>query len=114
MDVKLENGGVEYSVSGTPIYIDSIDEIVQRIELSCCMKKGDFPLCKNLGCYFQGLSTDDIQKEKLTMIFREATMNIPYSNLEVVECSKNDSKILAKIKVSYGLKTAYTEVSVNV
>ncbi len=115
MDVKIENGAVKYSDSCVPVYISSVDEIVQRVKISCCMKKGDFVLNKNLGC-FGGIGDvdDNMLKDKLTMIFKEATINIPYSDLEVVECEREGSKIFAKIKISCKDKSAYTEVSVDV
>ena len=120
MDVKIENGAIKYSDSCVPQYIDSLDEIVQRVRIACCMKKGDFALDKNLGCFADDLSIndlsidDDLKKDKLTMIFKEATLNIPYSDLEVVECRGENSTIVAKIKISCNDKTAYTEVSIDV
>ena len=126
MDVKIENGAIKYSDSCVPQYIDSLDEIVQRVRIACCMKKGDFALDKNLGCFADDLSIndfdidddmnidDDLKKDKLTMIFKEATLNVPYSDLEVVECRVENSTIVAKIKISCNDKTAYTEVSIDV
>ena len=115
MDVKIENGAVKLSESCVPLYINSVDEITQRVKISCCMKKGDFSLDKNLGCFTDNLNvSDEMLKEKLTMIFKEATINIPYSDLEVVECEVKNSKIVAKIKISCDDKTAYTEVSIDV
>ena len=115
MDVKIEDGAVKYTDSCVPLYINSVDEIVQRVKISCCMKKGDFVLNKNLG-YFGGIgdASDEMLKDKLTMIFKEATINIPYSDLEVVECERSDSRIVAKIKISCKDKSAYTEVSIDV
>lgn len=115
MDVKIENGAVKYSDSCVPLYINSVDEIAQRVKISCCMKKGDFVLNKNLGCFGSvGEVDDDRLKDRLVMIFKEATINIPYSDLEVVECKRSDTKIVAKIKISCKDKSAYTEVSVDV
>lgn len=115
MDVKIENGAVKYLESCVPQYIGSVDEIVQRVKISCCMKKGAFVLNKNLGCFGDiGDVDDDRLKDKLTMIFKEASINVPYSDLEVVECERNTSKIVAIIKISCKNKTAYTEVSVDV
>lgn len=115
MDVKIENGAISYTESCVPRYISSVDEIVQRVKLACCMRKGDFSLCKNLGCFDYKLNpSDEMLEQKLTMIFEEATINIPYSDLEVVHCEEKDSKIVAKIKISCNDKTAYTEVSIDV
>lgn len=114
MDVKIENGAVMYSDSCVPQYINSVDEIVQRVKISCCMKKGAFALNKNLGCFFDNLNVDDMLNDKLTMIFKEATLNIPYSNLEVVESNASGTSIVAKIKISCADKTAFTEVSIDV
>ncbi len=115
MDVKIENGAIAVNHCGEPVYIDSIDEIAQRVFVACTVKKGSFVLDKTLGSYAHTVDRNSsLLKEKLTMIFKEATIDIPYDELIVEDVVKNDDTLNVKIRVVCFDESACTEVSLDV
>ena len=115
MDVKIENGEIAVNHCGEPLYIDSITEIAQRVFVACTVKKGSFVLDKSLGSYAHTVDRNSsLLKEKLTMIFKEATIDIPYDELVVEDVVKNENTICAKIRVVCADESACTEVSIDV
>lgn len=115
MDVKIENGAIAVNHCGEPLYIDSVDEIAQRVFVACTVKKGSFVLDKTLGSYAYTIDRNSsLLKEKLTMIFKEATIDIPYDELIVEDVIKNDDTLSVKIRVVCLDESACTEVILDV
>ncbi len=114
MDVKIENRDILLDSCGEPVYINGIEEIAQRVKIVCTLKKGDFVYDRELGRYDIAFDSDEqMLCDKLEMIFKEATIDIPYSNLQVISVQKNDRNIIAKIEITCGIESATTEVTIN-
>lgn len=114
MDAKIENRDMVIDSTLSPVMCKNEDEILQRIFIACSMKKGSFILDKTLGSFAYTVDLDDpMLCEKLTMIYKEATVEIPYSDLEVVSVDKTKTPPIARIKVLLNSEVFYTEVTVN-
>ncbi len=114
MDVKIENRDIVLSSCGNPVYITSMDELCQRVKIACSVIKGEFPFDRKLGRYPAVIDAkDERAKDKLEMIFKEATFDIPYSDLKVIDVINSDYGITATVEIYCGKKTATTEVTIN-
>lgn len=115
MDVKIKDKDTEIGANGDPVYIDGIKEILQRVKIACTIKKGSFPFDRQLGSYAHTLNLDDdLLIQKLEMIYKEATIDIPYSKLEVVSVDKNALTPTALVRVTCLNQSGETEVTINV
>ncbi len=111
MDVKIENGDIAVNTNGEPIYISFVEEIAQRVKIACSVKKGDFRYDKNLGLYPYDIDFyEDDAKEKLSMVFKQASVDIGYTDLVVESITQEDGYYLAKVRVECGKNHALTEV----
>lgn len=114
MDVKIENKDIKISHTGTPLYIDEVEEIAQRVKIACSVRKGSFIYDRELGSYAHTLDVDDeMFIEKLEMIYKEATIDIPYTKLRVVSVDKTAVPVVAYVEVVCGTKSVVTEVTIN-
>ena len=114
MDVKIDNKDTALDGCGNCVYINSVSELAQRVKIACTVKKGDFLYDRQLGRNACSISADDpMLKEKLEMIFKEATIDIPYTDLSVLSADSSKGVITAKIKITCGSSSATTEVEVN-
>lgn len=114
MDAKIENKDTRILPSGEMEYVDSEAELCQRIEIACTVNKGSFAYDRKLGCENGEFEIDDIRlKEKLAMIFKEATIDIPYTDLSVLEVYEKDGEHFAKIEIVNGIDIVVTEVNVD-
>lgn len=112
MDVKIENKDIALKPNGDTVYISSMDETVQRVKIACSINKGSFIYDRNIG--FDTISTDDeVDKDKLEMIFCEAVIGIPDTVVQVIDAKKSGNRITATLKIQQGDNTAETEVTVN-
>ncbi len=115
MDVKIENGALAVTHCGKPVYIDSIQELAQRVYIACTVKRGSFVLDKTLGSYAHTVDINSpLLREKLTMLFMEATIDIPYDELVVEDVTKNSTTLDVKLRVVCADESACTEVSIDV
>lgn len=115
MDVKIMDKDTALGVDGAPVYIDSVEEILQRVKIACTIKKGSFPFDRQLGSYAHTLSLDDdLLTQKLEMIYKEATIDIPYSQLEVLSVNKDALTPTALVRVTCLNQSGETEVTINV
>ncbi len=111
MDVKIENGDIAVNTNKEPIYISAVEEIAQRVKIACSVKKGDFCYDKNMGCYPYDIDfSEDDAKEKLSMVFKQAIVDIGYTDLAVESIKQEEGYYLAKVRVECGKKHALTEV----
>lgn len=114
MDVKIDNGDIVTKACGDALYIDGMDEIMQRIKIACSVKKGTFIYDRNLGSEGYTVSFDDsMLKSKLEMLFKEASIDIPYSDLSVVRVDKVGEKLKVCIKITCGTESDTVEVTIN-
>lgn len=114
MDVKITNKDTHILCGGELYYIDSMQELSQRIKIACSVKKGSFPYDRDLGSNSVLVDTEDERlKEKLSMIFKEATIDIPYTDLRVISVYERDGEMFAYIEITNGINIITTEVSIN-
>ncbi len=114
MDVKIENMDIVIKNNGDPLYISAVEEIAQRVKIACSLKKGSFCYNRELGCYDTSYDIDDDNiKDKLSMLFKEATIDIPYTDLSVNKIEKTQSGYEAMLQLVCGDKTALLEVTLN-
>ncbi len=114
MDVKIENNDIAVTKWGSTVYVDSFDEIVQRVKIACTVKKGAFPFNRKLGSLAHTLDmSDEMLKEKLEILYKEATVDIPYCNLVVESVDTSTPIKKALIKVFCNDKCATTEVTID-
>lgn len=113
MDVKIENSDIALNMKGEPIYINFVEEIAQRVKIACSFEKGEFCYNKNLGRHPSDIDFyEDDAKDKLEMLFKEASVDIGYTDLEVLSIENCDMGHIAKVKVKCGENYAVTEVVV--
>ncbi len=114
MDIKIENMDTVIESNGDPLYISSIEEIAQRVKIACSVKKGSFCYNRELGYFDSDYDIyDDNIKDKLAMIFKEATIDIPYTDLKVLEIKKSEPGYVAKIEIVCADKSATLEVTLH-
>ena len=114
MDVKIENKDVRIQATGEMDYVDSLEELCQRIEIASTVTKGSFVYDRQLGSESSELDVNDERlNDKLTMIFKEATIDIPYTDLRVLEVYKRDDGYFAKIEIINGIDIIVTEVNID-
>lgn len=114
MDVKIENMDTVIQSNGAPLYISSIEEISQRVKIACSVKKGSFRYNRELGYYDCSYDIDDDNiKDKLAMIFKEATIDIPYTDLSVLEINKTESGYVATIVIACADESVILEVTLH-
>lgn len=112
MDVKIENRDIAIHSNGDPEYISGMNEVLQRVKIACSIKKGDFRYDRNLGCYDYTIDLDDeMMCDKLSMIFKEATVDVGYTDLEVLKITQDEDRYIAKVRIQCGDLTAIAEVS---
>ncbi|MBQ2970939.1 MAG: hypothetical protein IJO20_05710 [Ruminococcus sp.] len=114
MDVKIENMDTVIGSNGDPQYVSSIKEIAQRVKIACSVKKGSFRYNRKLGCYDCSYDIDDDNiKDKLSMMFKEATIDIPYTDLRVLEIKKTESGNNAVLEIKCADNSASLEVTLH-
>ncbi len=112
MDVKIENKDIATDSCYSPLYIQGIEEIAQRVKIACTIKKGSFVYDANLGSFAHTVDlSDDMAQEKLEMIFKEATIDIPYTTLRITKLDKGNK--IAVVEVVCGEESVLTEVIVD-
>lgn len=114
MDVKIENMDTAIDACGDSVYISCAEEIAQRVKIACTIKKGDFVFDRELGSFAHTVSADDAMlSDKLEMMFKEATIDIPYTNLRVLSVDNIGTALTAQIEITCGTNSATTEVELN-
>lgn len=114
MDVKIENKDTKILFGGELCYVDSITELCQRVEIACTVTKGSFVYDTQLGSEKADFDPKDERlKEKLAMIFKEATIDIPCTDLSVIEVYEKDGEYFAKIEIVNGIDIIVTEVNID-
>lgn len=114
MDVRIENKDVKIQSTGEMDYVESLEELCQRIEIACTVSKGSFVYDRQLGSENTEFDVNDERlKEKLTMIFKEATIDIPCTDLRVLEINEKDGGYFAKIEIINGIDIIVTEVNID-
>ena len=84
MDVLVSQGDIALTPAGERIYIDALDEAVQRVGIAASVKKGAFRFQRDLGVDYSGLSFDDpLLREKLELRFQEAAAGITGARIRV-------------------------------
>lgn len=110
MDVKIKDKDMLMSANGDCVYINSVEEILQRVSIACSVAKGDFIYDRSLGSYYNTVSLNDpMLCDKLSMIFKEATIDIDYTDLLVLKVENN--KAIVEITCDNYIVT--TEVTIN-
>lgn len=114
MDVKIENMDTVIQSNGDPLYINSIEEIAQGVKIACSFKKGSFCYNRELGYFDSDYDIyDDNIEDKLSMIFKEATIDIPYTDLSVLEIKKTESGYEAVLEIVCADESAILEVTLH-
>ena len=112
MDVLIQNGDVAARSSGDYIYINGLDEAVQRVRIAALTVKGSFIYDRGLGTDYGSLSADDdLIVEKLDMLIKEACCDI--SDADVETLSFNSAAHTAVIRVTYRGEATDTEVDLT-
>ncbi len=112
MDVKIDNMDISKNSCGDAVYLNSFDELLQRVKIACTIKKGSFVYDRNFGVEISDIDfNDDMLPKKLEMIYKEATINIGYDNLKVVKVDKDNKT--ATICVVCGEFCETVEVTIN-
>ena len=114
MDIKIENYDIALSKCNDTVYIDGIEEIAQRVRIACTVEKGAFVYDTSLGRDEIALDlSDELLNQRIEMIFKEACVDIPLSDIKVTDIEKAGSKYRVKIKVICGDESADTEVIID-
>lgn len=114
MDAKIDSMDIVLDSCGDCVYVNSVDELAQRVKIACTVRKGDFVYDRQLGSDAHGIYADDpMLIQKLEMIFKEATIDIPYTSLTVLSADTSKGVLSAKVKITCGNHSATTEVEVN-
>lgn len=114
MDVEIFDKDIVINTCGDAQYIDDTDELLQRVRIACSIKKGDFVYDRNMGSFANKLKVSDpMLNKKLEMIFKEATVSIPYTDLKVTKTEVENNKIKATVDVYCGDEKGTLEVSVD-
>ena len=114
MDVKIENKDVKIQTTGEMDYVESLEELCQRVEIACAVTKGSFVYDRQLGSGNAELDVNDERlSEKLTMLFKEATIDIPCTDIRVIEVNEKDGGYFAKIEIVNGIDIIVTEVNID-
>jgi len=86
MDVLLSQGDIALTSAGERIYINALDEAVQRFRITAATEKGAFRFHRELGVDYSGLSVSDpLLREKLELRFQEAAAGITGARVRVTE-----------------------------
>lgn len=114
MDVRIDNKDMVINSCGDLCYVQGLDELLQRVKIACSIKKASFRYNRELGC-----DTDDIDmadpmlKEKLELVFCEATVGLVYDRLTVEKVVLDNDVLKATVNVSYMGQSGTTEVTIN-
>lgn len=112
MDVRLENGDIRVSDSGSREMIFGLEEAAQRVMLAASVMKGSFIYDRGLGADYSGLSLDDpLLEEKLEMLIREAAAGIADAQVELESFSPAGR--IAALRVSRGSESMMIEVDLD-
>ncbi len=112
MDVRIADGDIALTVSGSYEYITGPEEAVQRVRLSALTVKGDFPYDRELGTDYSGLSADDeLLREKLEILLIESCADIADTSVRVISCPRDE--LVAVIEITYKEKVMTTEVDLS-
>jgi len=99
MDVKIDAFDTKRKPCGDLMYIDSFEELLQRVKIACTITKGSFVYDTSIGCMQISTGDDDTQLlQKLEMVFKEATINIGYDSLNVLEVDKDRKIAVVQVK----------------
>lgn len=111
MDIMLRNGDIVTDMSGEPVYIDGMDEILQRVLICIGVEKGSFLYDKDFGMEKPSSLNTPRDIGRLETLLREAIISVGGACVEVVnaEFLKN-RKISAYINVIYGEEQRTVEV----
>lgn len=114
MDVLINSRDIALDSCGNPIYIQGIDEILQRVRIACTVTKGSFSLDRELGRHTLYIDRDDpMLTDRLEMIFLEATVDIPYTTLFVDNLRFEPEHIVATVYVECGDDSGSVEVFID-
>lgn len=110
MDVKLRNGDMVLDSTGSVVYIDGMEEIVQRVLICVTARKGSFLYQKNLGCDARVDFSTERGMKKLESRLREAILPVAGAELVLREAKSTDEGIRAFITIIYNDEKMDTEV----
>ena len=112
MDIRLVDGDISLSDSGSPEMIRGLDEAVQRVRMAASVSRGSFRYDRELGADYGSLSADDpLFEKKLEMLIREACAGI--ADTEVTLESVDTAARAAELRVSRGGASTITEVDLH-
>lgn len=110
MDVKIVDGDITMQANGDLMYIDGLDEAVQRVKMVVMTDKGTFLYDRNLGVDYDAFSDEEEDPVgKLDMLIKEAVADI--GGVETKVLSYDAATV--RIKVIYNGKAAVTEVDIS-
>lgn len=114
MDIKIKDSDIYLTSSMNTVYIDGIDEIVQRVQIACTAKKGEFAYDRDFGI---DLSDIDFESEMLEDILQlridEATLDIKNAQITLKSVDKTQDPVMMTLEIEYMGKTRETEVAIN-
>ena len=108
MDVRIENGDIYLTPAGKTEYLSCVREAAQRVLIAAAVTKGSFRYDRSLGADYASLGTNDISRERLEMLIREAAAGIADTDIAVTGWDAEHR--VASLSVTHGGKTITTEV----
>lgn len=113
MDVMIKDGDIVTDVSGKPVYVKGIDEVLQRVKLTLSTVKGEFVYNKSFGCELLRLSEDERLLKNVEAQLREAIINISGAQLELLSAKSVSEGLLITFSLWYGKENVRSEVVVK-
>lgn len=113
MDVMLEKGDFVTDVTGRPLYIDGIEEVLQRVKFSLSTHKGDFVYNKDFGCETPILTPDERCLKNVEAQLREALVNIRGVRIDILSAKALEEGLLVQFDLAYGGQRIKSEVVVK-
>ena len=102
MDVLIKDGDMVISASGNPVYIDSKQEIIQRILFALGTRKGGFRYDRNLGMEPFDENLDLRGLRKLEARMREAVLGIEGAEIYLISAERLSwGKMKALLRIVY-------------
>jgi hypothetical protein len=114
VDTLIKNGDFSLNSSGQPSTISGTQEILQRVRLQLCIKKGSFLYNPDLGSDLFTLLTynGDIESKAL-FLTKKALENISSTSVETLDIQKNQEKQL-QLKLSILINQEKHLLEVNI
>ena len=113
MDLAIKDGDFLTDSRGRPIYISGMEELLQRVLIRLCVKKGSFVYDVTLGSDLYKLkpSDKDLNSKALTYV-REALYKMPQVSVTGVnlKIDKSNEKMDIKVKLTSNGKTGEVEI----